>query len=172
MSLTLASIKQNINTKDTLFPYYLATYLIVLIIFFIFPTKHYNMIILFCHVIFNTLPTESQKVVQLGGYILPKSSTLITTFSQEYELKNLCEQYIIVFKILSNFNTLPTESQEVVQLEGYILLELSTLITSFSQEYELKHLREQYIIEFKILSKKDKFLEWCQYLPKPSLCRF
>ena len=60
----------------------------------------FNLVTLF----FNSLPLELQEAVQLGRYTLPDLSTLTNSFSQERELQNIRENYIVAYKTLMDVN--------------------------------------------------------------------
>ena len=54
------------------------------------------------------------------------------------------------------FHALPSELQEAVQSGGYVLLDLSTLLTSSLQKHELHRLREKAVIAHKLLNDEGK----------------
>ena len=54
------------------------------------------------------------------------------------------------------FHALPSELQEAVQSGGYVLPDLSTLLTSYLQEQELHRLLEKVGIDHKLLEDEGK----------------
>ena len=54
------------------------------------------------------------------------------------------------------FHALPSELQETMQSGGYVLPDLSTLLTSHLQEQELQRLHEQTVITYKLLQDESK----------------
>ena len=61
------------------------------------------------------------------------------------------------FSIITLFvNALPSKLQEDVQLGGYVLSDLSTLLTSHLQKRELQRLREQAAVDHKTLQDESK----------------
>ena len=54
------------------------------------------------------------------------------------------------------FHALPSELQEAVQSGGYVLPDLSTLLTYYLQEQEVQRLREEAVIAYKLLEDEGK----------------
>ena len=58
--------------------------------------------------------------------------------------------------VTSFFHALPSELQETIQSGGYVLLDLSTLLTSYLQEQELQRLLEQAVAAHMLLEDEGK----------------